>query len=114
MSLWGEDAEIECPVTPDVLAKLYKADGPLVAELVAAMSPLDAARLAIFCYGRAHLRDMGLKIAAGCDPRGLIQIAGVLGSVLSEQSRNRKLDFGRDGAGRGRGPSRVTLAKAAA
>lgn len=112
MSHIGELTEIDCPVSSETLARLYRAEPAEIAAVVGAMSPVDAARLALFCYGRAHLRDVGLRIAAGCDPRALIQIAGVMGSVLAEQSRDRRSDFGREG--RSRGQARVTLARAAA
>jgi hypothetical protein len=45
--------------------------------------------LALFCYGRAHLRELGLAVAACCDQQSLVQVAGRLGHVLHAQSRQR-------------------------
>jgi hypothetical protein len=43
--------------------------------------------LAAFCYGRAHLRDIGLAIAATCDLETLVEAGGRAGIFLFEQSR---------------------------
>jgi hypothetical protein len=79
-----------CPISDDLLGQVYRA-GPLGLEgLVADLSSMQRAQLALFCYGRAHLRELGLAVAACCDQQSLSQVAGRLGQVLYAQSRQRR------------------------
>ena|ERR1700686_1630203 len=106
--------------SPDV----HVADGQLTDEIFAAfchLSPNEAreralrlpealrAQLAVFCYGRAHLRPVGIAIAAACSEASLIGEGGNAGRAL----------FARNGgeveleSERPRGPViRITLATA--
>ena len=52
-----------------------------------AFTPQNRANLAAFCYGRAHLHDIGLTIAATCEFEELVAAAGSVGHFLFEQSR---------------------------
>lgn len=52
-----------------------------------ALSETQRARLALFCYSRAHFRELAVAIAATCDPEMLVALAGTAGEVLSVQCR---------------------------
>lgn len=114
MTTFHEHAESDCPISPESLIKLYRSDRALIADAVRHLSSHDKAQLALFCYGRSHLREIGLEVAACCDARALALVAGVLGQVLAAQSRGRIAEFGKDGVRAGSTRSKVSLARAAA
>jgi hypothetical protein len=76
-----------CPVGDDLLGQLYRANENGLAALVEAVGPETRAMLALYCYRRSHLHDMGVVIAASCDERDLIQLGGRVGSTLFAISR---------------------------
>lgn len=84
------EAEISCPVSPDVLGELYRAGPKAAGHLLQDVPEADLIQLALFCYGRTHLRDLGLTVAATCDPVRLTRAAGTLGEVLVAQSLARQ------------------------
>lgn len=57
------------------LDRLYGAATHSIAEIVADLTPSERARLAVFCYGRAHLNLIGLVIAATCGLEQLVAAA---------------------------------------
>ena len=75
-------------VPDELVGRLYRAgDGPIV-ELLAGMSSDRRANLAMFCYRKAHLRRMGLAIAATCEWSSLVQVWGpALAHAIFAQSR---------------------------
>jgi hypothetical protein len=77
-----------CPVPDQTLGRLYASPKRDLPEILATLPELQRARLALFCHARAHLREMGLAIAATCDEGDLIEVAGRLGSVIFKQSRD--------------------------
>jgi|SRR4051812_13657412 len=91
-------SEADCPVSLDLLGRLYRADPACVAEMLCDVSEDRRARLAMFCYHRAHLRQLGLTIAASCDAARLAQLAGTMGQVLAQQCRMHVRDFARQTA----------------
>jgi hypothetical protein len=78
-----------CPISDDLLGQVYRAGPQGLEGLVADLAALQRSQLALFCYGRAHLRELGLAVAACCDQQSLVQVAGRLGHVLYTQSRQR-------------------------
>ena len=76
-----------CPVPPEFIGRLYHSPQHGVSELVSGLSSARRGSLAAFCYGRAHLRDIGLAIAATCDLETLVEAGGRAGMFLFEQSR---------------------------
>ncbi|HEX2654130.1 MAG TPA: hypothetical protein VHN11_10830 [Xanthobacteraceae bacterium] len=82
-------ADDSCPVSDDIIGRLYRASERNVLEIVDQLSPPERGNLALFCYSRSHLREIGLKISATCDLPTLVDAAGQLGNVLFAQSRNR-------------------------
>src|SRR3954469_10087764 len=77
----------ECPVSEELLGRLYRSTHHDINELISGLSGSRRGSLAAFCYGRAHLRDIGLAIAATCDLETLVVAGGRAGNFLFEQSR---------------------------
>jgi len=75
------------------LDRLYGAAMHSVAGIVADLSPSERARLAVFCYGRAHLNLIGLAIAATCELAHLIAAthSPTAGRTIFAQSRDPAL-----------------------
>jgi hypothetical protein len=83
-------AEIEgCPVPEELIGRLYLSSIQEVDKLVSQLPPGPRGSLATFCYNRAHLRDIGLAIAATCDLETLVDAGGRAGTNLFEVSRER-------------------------
>ena len=97
-------------VIPEALIELlYRAGESGAAELTVALSPLQRAALAVYCYRRSHLHRIGLAIAATCDQFALTRVLGTaLGSALFVQSRETRSDDVRAPVGP---RPKVTLAK---
>jgi hypothetical protein len=76
-----------CPVADELIGRLYHSPQHDINELVSGLSTSRRGSLAAFCYGRAHLRDIGLAIAATCDLETLVSAGGRAGNFLYEQSR---------------------------
>jgi hypothetical protein len=100
--------EEQCPVPNELIGRLYRAAESSVREIAATLLPAQQAELAMFCYGRAHLREIGLTIAASCDRDTLIAAAHstAAGEVIYSQSR----ETGRASEGPARGRRAITLA----
>ncbi len=81
------DLEPGCPVPLDALGRMYRGGERELSETLRSLPELQRARLAVFCNSRSHMRALGLRIAAACDERVLIQVAGAAGSILFTQSR---------------------------
>src|SRR6266404_8717463 len=75
------------PVPDELIGRLYRSSQHDINELVSGLSSSRRGSLAAFCYGRAHLRDIGLAIAATCDLEQLVVAGGRAGNFLYEQSR---------------------------
>ena len=63
---------------------------------MANLSASERARLAVYCYGRAHLNTIGLAVAAQCDLEQLIAASGstTVGETLFTQSRDATILVG--------------------
>jgi hypothetical protein len=74
-----------CPVTDDELARLYRADADAdeINGIASKLPPEARVELALFCYARAHLRDVGWRVAKICDPKSL-RGAGSQGFALAQ------------------------------
>jgi hypothetical protein len=77
----------DCPVREEVIGLQYRSSEDHVQEFISGLSPQHRASLAAFCYGRAHLHEIGLTIAATCEFEELVAAAGSVGHFLFEQSR---------------------------
>jgi hypothetical protein len=76
-----------CPVPDELIGRLYRSSQHDINDIVSGLSTSRRGSLAAFCYGRAHLRDIGLAIAATCDLETLVVAGGRAGNFLFEQSR---------------------------
>ena len=79
-------SEEECPISDELLGVLYRSNPHGLSALVTSIGPETRAMLALYCYRRAHLQDMGLSIAATCEEADLLSF-GALGSILFSRSR---------------------------
>jgi len=73
----------------DALSRLYGAAAHSIDAIVMDLSASERARLAVFCYGRAHLNAIGLRLAAQCELDHLIAASNsaTAGHTLFSQSR---------------------------
>jgi hypothetical protein len=78
-----------CPVPEELLGRLYVSSIQEIDSIVSQLPPGPRGSLATFCYSRAHLRDIGLAIAATCDLETLVDAGGRAGTNLFEISRER-------------------------
>ena len=85
---WITSTLDDCPVPEEVIGLLYSSSHSRVYELISGLSAFHRASLATFCYGRAHLREIGLAIAATCEFEELVAAGGRVGDFLYEQSRD--------------------------
>lgn len=99
-----------CPVPLDDLGSLYRSDPADLLDQIRDMPEDRRVRLALFCYQRAHLRDLGLSIAGTCSDGMLIEIAGAAGHALSIQCRASVRRFGQQQLARPTGKVKVSLA----
>lgn len=75
-------AEEFCPVSDDLLGRLYRASPEGLAVLVETVPPATRAALAYYCSRRAHLEQIGFVIAATCREQDLYDHAGRAGLDL--------------------------------
>jgi hypothetical protein len=81
--------EERCPVSEELLGSLYRADKGAFPAILATLEPHDRALLALFCYPRSHLHELGLAIAATCDENDLCTFGGRVGAILYATSREK-------------------------
>ena len=76
-------------VPDDLIGRLYGASESAVADVMAGYSSDQRANVAMFFYRKAHLRPIGLAIAATCDFPTLVQVWGpARGQALFDQSHD--------------------------
>jgi hypothetical protein len=83
------DRDDPCPVPDEILGRLYRGHAHNLSDILATLPVNQRVNLAVFCYGRAHLREIGLAVAATCEHEPLVRIAGRVGEVLFDLSRDR-------------------------
>jgi hypothetical protein len=75
-------------VPEELIGRLHNATEGTILHLMEQFTSKERANLAMFCYRKAHLRRIGLAIAATCDLPSLVQQWGtVLGHAIFNQSR---------------------------
>ncbi|HWL05300.1 MAG TPA: hypothetical protein VNQ99_10265 [Xanthobacteraceae bacterium] len=82
--LLSDDA---CPVADDLLGTLYRSHKDGLGTLVESVPPQVRAMLALYCYRRAHLQDLGLAIAGTCEQYDLVEVGAKAGEVLYHRAR---------------------------
>jgi hypothetical protein len=76
-------------IPEELIERLYTTQQDIFAEFIATMTERERAHAAIAFYGRVHLREIGLAIAAKCERETLIEAAGkVMGGILFTQARS--------------------------
>lgn len=76
-----------CPVSEETFQVLMRQNATSAASVAHSLPEDQRARLAVFCYRKAHLRQLGFAIAASCSRRALVEEAGHAGELLFQQSR---------------------------
>ncbi|MCJ2034625.1 hypothetical protein [Methylobacterium sp. J-068] len=76
-----------CPVSLDLLGRVYRADAEKLLILIADIPEKVRARLAAYLYGRSHTHELGLKVGATCTMAALSGVEGPLGAAIYAQSR---------------------------
>jgi hypothetical protein len=101
-----------CPVSDDVFGRLRQASPPDAVGIARSLPSLQRAQLAVFCYRRRHLHELGLVIASTCERSELATAApGAPGMVIYDQSRDsKKLLAVELGALADQGPKPISLA----
>jgi hypothetical protein len=82
--------EEECPVAESLLGALYRSSPEGLATLVETIPTRARARLAIYCYRRAHLSSLGMTIASSCELTDLLEVGGDIGLAVFTRSRQPK------------------------
>lgn len=82
-----DDPTLDCPVTPETVGRLARADPETLADLVDNIPESTRARLAVWLYGRSHTHEIGVRIAATCDGSSLRRAGGLIGNALYDLSR---------------------------
>ena len=77
----------DLPITDDLFLNIIKAEKSDLFALLATMSPGVRTSLALYCYRRSHLCEVGLAIAATCDEDDLGHLGGGAGIQLFRRSR---------------------------
>lgn len=82
-------ADPDCPVSLDLLGRIYRADHDDLPEILERIAPPTRARLAAYLYGKSHMHHLGLKVARACEREELVRAAGEIGSVIHGQAQFR-------------------------
>jgi hypothetical protein len=94
------DEDRQRNVSEDVVGRLYRSNGREVDQILADFSEEQRARLALFCYGRVHMREIGLAVAATCELGSLIDVGGHAGQTLYMMARERPVSTAKPLTGR--------------
>ena len=81
-TLFSEIEEV-CPGGDALFGQLYHASTHRLPIPLMQIPDGVKSELALFCYRRGHLREIGLAIAAACDEADLVQPLGVLKGAYS-------------------------------
>ena len=84
-TLFSEIEEV-CPGGDALLGQLYHASTHRLPIPLMQIPDGVKSELALFCYRRGHLREIGLAIAAACDEADLVRVGSLVGSVLFARS----------------------------
>lgn len=86
-SLSFDDPSLDCPVPPETVGRLARADPETLSDLLDGIPESTRARLAVWLYGRSHTHEVGVRIAATCDGSSLRRAGGLIGNALYDLSR---------------------------
>jgi hypothetical protein len=75
-------------VSEELIGRLYSTQQHVFSEFISTMTEEQRAHAALVCYGRVHLREIALVLAATCERTALIEAAGkIMGDILFTQAR---------------------------
>ena len=94
------DEDRQRSISEDVVGRLHRSNGRDVDQILADFSEDQRARLALFCYGRVHMREIGLAVAATCEAGSLIDAGGHAGHTLYLMARERPVATAKPMTGR--------------
>lgn len=77
-----------CPIDEKELSDFNTNSPKDSVQIAANLPPMERARLSQFCYSKAHLHDLALRIASTCDLWTLESVFGRAGKIVFEQSRD--------------------------
>ncbi len=80
--------EASCPVDEKELSDINSQAPKDYIAIAAKLPPMERARLAQFCYSKAHLHKLALHIASTCDLWTLQQVFGRAAKTVFDQSRD--------------------------
>jgi hypothetical protein len=83
--------EENCPVPLSFLADLMRAQGVAAGSLINTLEHPVRAQLALFCYRRAHLRQLAHAIACQCTREELREVGLIAGDALFVASRENAM-----------------------
>lgn len=75
-----------CPVSDELLGRLYRQRHNHATELLLEIGAETRAELALYCYARTHLRDVGLLIATTCAQQALTRVGAHWGNELFQRA----------------------------
>lgn len=76
------------PIPESLFKELKGAGAPNAVDIASSLPEAQRAQLAVFCYRKRHLHELGLRIASTCEINSLLQAAGTGGEVIFNQSRD--------------------------
>src|SRR3954454_16520231 len=68
--------ENTCPVSDATLSRLYRAQTAEIQAIAIELPEPQRMQLAVFCYARSHLREVGREVAALCNREAIANVAG--------------------------------------
>jgi hypothetical protein len=75
-------------ISEELIERLYLTQQHVFTDFISSMTEEQRAHAALVCYGRVHLRQIALIIAATCERAALIEAAGrIMGDILFTQAR---------------------------
>jgi len=77
--------EASCPIPEHIFSSIHRATPQEALSIAKLLPDLQRAKLALFCYARAHLRETGRALATICNDNDLLREGGAAGQALIEQ-----------------------------
>ena len=82
------NAEIDSSVDLKPFFSAASSNPKDVAHIIASLSPQHCAQIAKFFYGKVHMRELGLRLAARCQLVHLRNVFGAGAETVYRQSRD--------------------------
>lgn len=109
-SLLNEDTG---PIPEALFREIKQAQTPNAVEIAGSLPEGQRAQLAVFCYRKRHLHELGLRIASTCSLNALLKAAGAGGEVIFKQSRDPDVTLAKEAIPASHASRPITLATCA-